>query len=74
MWNETCEFDILNPDVAMIRMVVYDEDMFGDPNFLGQATYPVTGLKTGWNFPEIPVNDCKFRFLINRVPLCYSEE
>ncbi|ELT93720.1 hypothetical protein CAPTEDRAFT_161456, partial [Capitella teleta] len=48
VWNETCEFDILNPEMALIRIVVQDEDMFGDPNFLGQATYPVVGLKTGY--------------------------
>ena len=47
VWNDTCYFDILNPEVACIRFIVQDEDMFGDPNFLGQATYPVTCLKTG---------------------------
>jgi Ca2+-dependent lipid-binding protein len=47
IWNETCEFDICNPDVALIRFVIQDEDMFGDPNFLGQATYPVKCLRTG---------------------------
>lgn len=52
VWNETCEFDIINPDVALIRFVVQDEDMFGDPNFLGQATYPVKCIKSGkWNKP-----------------------
>ena len=47
VWNEQCEFDIMNPDVALIRFLVQDEDMFGDPNFLGQATYPVKCLRTG---------------------------
>jgi phosphatidylinositol phospholipase C gamma-1 len=47
VWNELCVFDILNPEVALIRFVVQDEDMFGDPNFLGQATFPVTAIKTG---------------------------
>ena len=31
----------------MLRFVVQDEDMFGDPNFLGQATFPVKCIKTG---------------------------
>ncbi|CAH1778916.1 unnamed protein product [Owenia fusiformis] len=48
VWNETCEFDILNPPLALIRFSVQDEDMFGDPNFLGQATYPLTSLRTGY--------------------------
>ena len=47
VWNETCEFDIVNPELAMIRIVVQDEDMFGDPNFVGQATFPVPYIKTG---------------------------
>jgi len=47
VWNEVCEFDILNPEVAMMRLVVQDEDVFGDPNFLGQATIPVKCLRTG---------------------------
>lgn len=41
MWNESCEFEIFNPYFALIRFVVQDEDMFGDSNFIGQATYPV---------------------------------
>ena len=46
-WNDVCEFDIINPDVALLRFVVQDEDMFGDPNFLGQASFPVRCLRTG---------------------------
>lgn len=41
MWNESCEFEVFNPYFAFIRFVVQDEDMFGDSNFIGQATYPV---------------------------------
>lgn len=44
MWNETCEFEIFNPYFALIRFLVQDEDMFGDSNFIGQATYPVSTL------------------------------
>lgn len=48
VWNELCEFDISNPELAMIRFVVQDEDMFGDPNFLGQASFPIKGIRTGY--------------------------
>ncbi|KAG7210373.1 hypothetical protein KM043_011907 [Ampulex compressa] len=48
MWNENCELEILNPYFALIRFVVQDEDMFGDSNFIGQATYPVRCLRTGY--------------------------
>nr|XP_033323937.1 1-phosphatidylinositol 4,5-bisphosphate phosphodiesterase gamma-1 isoform X2 [Megalopta genalis] len=48
MWNESCEFEVANPYLAFIRFVVQDEDMFGDSNFIGQATYPVRCLRSGY--------------------------
>uniref|UniRef100_T1IHK2 1-phosphatidylinositol 4,5-bisphosphate phosphodiesterase gamma n=1 Tax=Strigamia maritima TaxID=126957 RepID=T1IHK2_STRMM len=48
IWNETFEFDIINPDMALIRFLVLDEDMFGDPGFLGQATFPVRCIRPGY--------------------------
>ncbi|KOC61102.1 1-phosphatidylinositol 4,5-bisphosphate phosphodiesterase gamma-1 [Habropoda laboriosa] len=48
MWNESCEFKVINPYFAFIRFVVQDEDMFGDSNFIGQATYPVRCLRSGY--------------------------
>lgn len=42
VWNEIIEFDVANPYFALLRFVVQDEDMFGDSNFIGQATYPVS--------------------------------
>ncbi|KAK1117063.1 hypothetical protein K0M31_016989 [Melipona bicolor] len=48
MWNESCEFEVFNPHFAFIRFVVQDEDMFGDSNFIGQATYPVRCLQPGY--------------------------
>ena len=49
MWNESCEFDIINPDLALIRFAVHDEDVFGDPTFIGQAVFPVPCIKTGYS-------------------------
>lgn len=40
-------FDIHNPTFSFLRFTVYEEDMFSDPNFLAQATYPVRLLRTG---------------------------
>ncbi|KAK2162254.1 hypothetical protein LSH36_101g04011 [Paralvinella palmiformis] len=48
LWFEQCEFDVINPEVALIRFVVQDEDMFSEANFLGQATYPVRCLRPGF--------------------------
>lgn len=42
-------FDIHNPTFSFLRFTVYEEDMFSDPNFLAQATYPVRLLQTGEN-------------------------
>ncbi|XP_068116036.1 1-phosphatidylinositol 4,5-bisphosphate phosphodiesterase gamma-2 isoform X3 [Hyperolius riggenbachi] len=41
-------FEIHEPNMAFLRFVVYEEDMFSDPNFLAQSTFPVKGLKTGY--------------------------
>ncbi|XP_063632987.1 1-phosphatidylinositol 4,5-bisphosphate phosphodiesterase gamma-1 [Cydia splendana] len=48
IWNDICEFEVFNPELALIRFLVQDEDMFGDPNFIGQATYPLKGLRAGY--------------------------
>lgn len=48
IWNESFDFYLSNPALSLLRFVVQDEDMFGDPNFLGQATYPVTCLRSGY--------------------------
>jgi phosphatidylinositol phospholipase C gamma-1 len=40
--DEVIEFPVANPDFALLRFLVQDEDVFGDPNFIGQATYPVS--------------------------------
>jgi len=43
----TFEADIVNPPLALVRFVVYDEDMFGEPNFIGHATLPMGSIRTG---------------------------
>lgn len=48
VWNEQTRFIVSNPDIALIQFLVQDEDVFGDPTFLGQAVYPVNSLKTGY--------------------------
>lgn len=44
VWNETFSFVIHCKDLAFLRIVVYDEDVFGDARFLGHGTYPVSCL------------------------------
>ncbi|XP_071092078.1 1-phosphatidylinositol 4,5-bisphosphate phosphodiesterase gamma-1-like isoform X1 [Haliotis cracherodii] len=55
VWNEGCMFDIYCPEMAIIRFAVMDEDIFGDPNFLGQATFPVPGIRSGYR--SIPLKN-----------------
>lgn len=49
VWNEGCEFELLNPDLALLRFCVQDEDVFGDPNFIGQAVFPFNCVKGGYS-------------------------
>lgn len=52
VWNDSCEFDVKNPELALLRFVVQDEDMFGDSNFIGQGTYPVCTHQTFWFYVQ----------------------
>jgi hypothetical protein len=47
VYNETIEFDVICPPLAYIRFAVYDEDVFGDPNFVAQAVFPFESLRQG---------------------------
>ncbi|KAB7496009.1 1-phosphatidylinositol 4,5-bisphosphate phosphodiesterase gamma-1 [Armadillidium nasatum] len=55
VWCVPLEFTVHNPECAFIRFVVYDEDMFGEPNQIGQCTYPVTCLRQG--FRSVPLKN-----------------
>lgn len=46
--DETFVFNVDYPDLAFLRFVVYDVDMFGDSSFVAQATYPFRTLRTGY--------------------------
>uniref|UniRef100_A0A8C7XZG1 Phosphoinositide phospholipase C n=1 Tax=Oryzias sinensis TaxID=183150 RepID=A0A8C7XZG1_9TELE len=45
---EPVEFTVYEPELTFLRFVVNEEDMFSDPNFLAQATFPVIGLRSGY--------------------------
>ncbi|CAL8091039.1 unnamed protein product [Orchesella dallaii] len=47
-WNEKFTIKVLNPDLALIRFSISDEDSFGDSHFVGQATYPALCLFQGY--------------------------
>lgn len=45
--SEAVTFNVYEPDLTFLRFVVFEEDMFSDPNFLAQATFPVKGVRSG---------------------------
>lgn len=52
LWKAPAEpilFTVYEPELTFLRFVVNEEDMFSDPNFLAQATFPVKGLRSGRN-------------------------
>ena len=49
---------------------MYDEDMFGDPNFLGAATLPALCLLSGYRFETqfIVLARLLVKYLLNQEP------
>lgn len=45
--SEGFTFSVYEPELTFLRFVVFEEDMFSDPNFLAQATFPVKGVRSG---------------------------
>ena len=54
-WNDSFDFQIHNPDLAILRFVIYDVDIFGDANFIGQYTVPVRCIRHGYR--SIPLKN-----------------
>ncbi|CAB3376592.1 Hypothetical predicted protein [Cloeon dipterum] len=48
VWNETTQFEVVCPQLAFLRFVVYDEDVFGDSNFVCHGTYSIMAIRTGY--------------------------
>ncbi|XP_077371626.1 1-phosphatidylinositol 4,5-bisphosphate phosphodiesterase gamma-2 isoform X1 [Festucalex cinctus] len=51
VWKATTPpvcFKVYEPELTFLRFVVNEEDVFSDPNFLAQATFPVKGICSGY--------------------------
>jgi len=48
VFDETFEFHLNLPDLALVRFVVQDDDFIGD-GFIGQFTIPLNCIQTGEN-------------------------
>nr|XP_055030926.1 1-phosphatidylinositol 4,5-bisphosphate phosphodiesterase gamma-2-like isoform X1 [Misgurnus anguillicaudatus] len=46
--SEAVTFNVYEPELTFLRFVVFEEDMFSDPNFLAQATFPIKGVRPGY--------------------------
>lgn len=53
LWNATFEFDILAPEIALIRFCVQDEDFLGNDPFIGQAAYPIDCIRSGFRSVQL---------------------
>ncbi|XP_042563293.1 1-phosphatidylinositol 4,5-bisphosphate phosphodiesterase gamma-2-like isoform X1 [Clupea harengus] len=49
-------FTVHEPELTFLRFVVNEEDMFSDPNFLAQATFPIKGIRSGYR--SVPLKNC----------------
>uniref|UniRef100_A0A8C5AH59 Phosphoinositide phospholipase C n=1 Tax=Gadus morhua TaxID=8049 RepID=A0A8C5AH59_GADMO len=43
---EAAALPVYDPELSFLRFVVNEEDMFSDPNFLAQATFPLRGYRS----------------------------
>lgn len=46
-WNETLNFTVHAPELALVRFVVEDYDKASKNDFIGQFTLPFTCIQTG---------------------------
>lgn len=53
MWNETFQFDVYVPDLALVRFVVKDYDSTSGNEFIGQYTLPFNSLQNGYR--QVPL-------------------
>ena len=47
VWNDTFEFQVTRPDVALLRFVVMDRDTWGRDDFVAQYTVPIRMIRQG---------------------------
>uniref|UniRef100_A0A8C9T815 Phosphoinositide phospholipase C n=1 Tax=Scleropages formosus TaxID=113540 RepID=A0A8C9T815_SCLFO len=71
MWNESFEFTVFVPELALVRFMVEDYDTASHNDFIGQYTLPFTSIQNGgsavspqlhfvWFFPVAQKKHCYF--------------
>jgi len=56
-WNESFSFDIHEPDLALLSVVVNDHDLVGKDDFIGQRIIPVSALVPGHKMVQLHFNN-----------------
>jgi Ca2+-dependent lipid-binding protein len=46
-WNEEFQFQVKNPEMALVRFAVYDKDVGSKDDFIAQFSLPFTSMKQG---------------------------
>lgn len=54
-WNEEFEFSLTVPEIALLRISVYDFDDIRNHDFAGQTCLPVSELQRG--FRAVPLHN-----------------
>ncbi|XP_026062335.1 1-phosphatidylinositol 4,5-bisphosphate phosphodiesterase delta-1 isoform X1 [Carassius auratus] len=49
MWNESFQFNVRVPDLALVRFLIEDYDFSSSNEFIGQYTLPFNSLKNGYH-------------------------
>lgn len=47
MWNNSFQFDVYVPELALVRFAVEDHDTTSDNEFIGQYTLPFSSMQCG---------------------------
>ncbi|XP_057192507.1 1-phosphatidylinositol 4,5-bisphosphate phosphodiesterase delta-4 [Triplophysa rosa] len=56
-WNETLQFTIHTPELALVRFVVEDYDKTSRNDFIGQYTLPFTSIQSGYRHVHLLSKD-----------------
>ena len=54
IWDQQFEFHIRCPELALLRFYVEDGDFVKTDPFIGQAVFPVVGIRTGQSLCTAP--------------------
>jgi len=57
-WNESFQFDVYTPELALVRFTIEDHDSTSGNEFIAQYTLPFNSLNMGELTPPPPPPHC----------------